>query len=85
MPGWHVASMGGYYAYVSFPSDYLHASSTQGLKRKRLGSEDIAKLLAKRCGVVVLPGSFFMPNVGDDEIWDRIIAGERLREDRWIR
>lgn len=77
--------MGGFYAYVSFPSDYLFASSTQGLKRKRLGSEDIAKMLARRCGVVVLPGSFFMPPVGDDEVWEGIVDGERLREDRWIR
>ena len=83
--GWTVASMGAYYAYVSFPSDYLHASSTMGLKRKRLGSEDIAKTLAKKFGVITLPGSFFMPNIGDDEVWDEIIDGDRMREDRWIR
>jgi len=77
--------MGAYYAYVSFPSDYLYASSTMGLKRKRLGSEDIAKTLAKKLGVITLPGSFFMPNIGDDEVWDEIIDGERMREDRWIR
>jgi hypothetical protein len=85
VPGWTVAASGGFYAYVSFPSDYLHASSALGLKRKRLGSEDIAKVLAKKCGVTVLPGAFFMPSTGDDEAWNEVVGGENLREDRWLR
>jgi aspartate/methionine/tyrosine aminotransferase len=85
VPGWKVISSGGYYAYVQFPHDYLFASSTIGLKRKRLGSEDVAKVLAQRCGVVILPGAFFMPNLRDDEAWDAVVDGEKLREDRWLR
>lgn len=85
MPGWEVASSGGYFAYVSFPSEYLHASSNLGLKRKKLGSEDIAKGLAVKVGVIVLPGSFSMPDVDDDELWEGVVGGQKLREDRWLR
>ena len=85
VPGWEVCTMGGYYAYVSFPDHYRSASSALGLKRRQLGSEDIAKLLALRCGIIVLPGAFFMPNINDDEAWDEVVDGEKLREDRWIR
>lgn len=70
---------------MSFPDHYLTASSVLGLKRKRLGSEDIAKVLALRCGVVTLPGSYFMPPLGDDEAWEKIEGGETMREDRWLR
>jgi aspartate/methionine/tyrosine aminotransferase len=51
--------MGGYYAYVQFPSAYTHAEvlRTNG----RVGSEEVAKYLATELGVVCLPGSFFMP------------------------
>ena len=83
--GWTVAAAGAYYAYVSYPEDYLHASSVLGLKRKRLGSEDVGKMLAERCGVITLPGAFFMPSIGDDESWDNVVDGDKLREDRWIR
>jgi aspartate/methionine/tyrosine aminotransferase len=85
IPGWKVISSGGFYAFVEFPRDYLHASSALGLKRKRLGSEDISKVLALRFGVVTLPGGFFMPSLTDDEAWDEIVDGEILREDKWIR
>ncbi|WRT65439.1 uncharacterized protein IL334_002382 [Kwoniella shivajii] len=85
--GWNVVSIGGYFAYVSFPSDYSFASSTVGLKRKKLGSEDIAKLMATKLGVVTLPGSFFMPNLKDDDIWENDVlkGGEELKDDKWLR
>nr|XP_018264389.1 arylformamidase [Kwoniella dejecticola CBS 10117]OBR86547.1 arylformamidase [Kwoniella dejecticola CBS 10117] len=85
--GWNVASIGGYFAYVSYPSDYSFASSTLGLKRKNLTSEDIAKILATKVGVVTLPGSFFMPPTSDDEAWENDVlkGGEILREDKWLR
>lgn len=85
VPGWKVESSGGYFAYVSFPSAFLKASSALGLKRKKLGSEDIAKALATRVGVVVLPGSFSMPDLEDDEIWEGVVGGQQLREDKWLR
>lgn len=83
IPGWKVASKGGYYAFVSFPEEYLSASSSIGLKRKRLGSEDVAKVLGLRCGVIVLPGGFFMPDL-EGEGWDEVKA-DKLKEDRWLR
>ncbi|WVQ83575.1 hypothetical protein IAT38_005716 [Cryptococcus sp. DSM 104549] len=85
IPGWSVISSGGYFAYVQFPSDYLFASSVLGLKRKKLGSEDVARVLATRCGVVTLPGSFFMPALSDDEAWDEVVGGDAVREDKWLR
>lgn len=78
-------STGGYFAYVQFPDHYLTASSALGLKRKRLGSEDVARVMAVQCGVISLPGSFFMPRVADDEAWDQVKGGETLRDDRWLR
>ncbi|WVW79746.1 hypothetical protein I302_101716 [Kwoniella bestiolae CBS 10118] len=85
--GWKVVSIGGYFAYVSFPRDYVHGSSNVGLKRKRLGSEDIASIMARRFGVVTLPGSFFMPDLNDGDVWERDVlrGGEGLREDIWLR
>lgn len=85
IPGWEVISSGGFFAYVQFPEDYIYASSILGLKRKKLGSEDVARVLALRCGVVTLPGSFFMPPLADDEQWDDILNGETLRQDKWLR
>ncbi|WVQ73868.1 hypothetical protein IAR50_003449 [Cryptococcus sp. DSM 104548] len=85
VPGWSVIASGGFFAYAQFPQEYIHASSVLGLKRKRLGSEDVARILATKCGVVTLPGSFFMPSVGDDEAWEEVVGGERVREDRWLR
>ncbi|WWD16754.1 hypothetical protein CI109_101186 [Kwoniella shandongensis] len=85
VPGWSVISTGGYFAYVQFPSDYQYASSVLGLKRKKLGSEDVAKVLATKVGVVTLPGSFFMPNLKDDEAWDEVVGGDEIKEDKWLR
>lgn len=85
VPGWKIESSGGYFAYVSFPSEYLSASSSLGLKRKRLGSEDVAKGLAVKAGVVVLPGNFSMPDLEDVEVWEGVVGGQKLREDRWLR
>jgi hypothetical protein len=56
-----------------------------GLKRKKLGSEDISRVLALRFGVVTLPGGFFMPGLENDEVWEGIVDGEVLREDKWRR
>ena len=80
VPGWSVISSGGYFAYVQFPDHYLTIN-----KGKRLGSEEVAKILAEKCGVVVLPGGFIMPDVGDDGVWRRVVGGEVLREDKWLR
>ncbi|ODO09314.1 hypothetical protein I350_02914 [Cryptococcus amylolentus CBS 6273] len=85
VPGWSVIASGGFFAYGQFPQEYIHASSVLGPKRKRLGSEDVARILATKCGVVTLPGSFFMPAVGDDEAWDEVVGGEVVRKDRWLR
>ncbi|WVR04061.1 hypothetical protein IAU60_001060 [Kwoniella sp. DSM 27419] len=87
VPGWCVDSIGGFFAYVSFPARFASASSVLGRKRKRLGSEDIAKVMAERIGLVTLPGSFFMPNLNDDQVWEQDVlkGGEALREDRWLR
>ncbi|WVQ94423.1 hypothetical protein IAU59_001502 [Kwoniella sp. CBS 9459] len=87
IPGWNVPSTGGYFAYVSFPSDYQYASSVLGLKRKKLGSEDVAKFLAEKVGVVTLPGSFFMPDLKDQDVWEEDVlpGGEVLKEDKWLR
>ena len=67
VPGWTIAAGGAYFAYVSFPADYIHASSALGLKRRRLGSMEIAKELAERFGVVCLPGRFFEPDLEEVE------------------
>lgn len=73
-------SIGGFFAYVSFPEEYILASACIGLKRKRLGSEDVGKVLAERFGVVTLPGGFFMPDL---ETLGSL--GEGLKQDRWLR
>ena len=83
-PGWEVISQGGFYAYVAFPEEYKTASSALGLKRKRLGSEDIGRVMALRCGVLTIPGAFFSP--AGEEL--EALAGEgadTLKEDRWLR
>jgi len=76
--------MGGYYAYVQFPSAYTKSEvlRTNG----RVGSEEVAKYLATELGVVCLPGSFFMPPL-EDEVWGDIeeAGGGELKEDRWLR
>jgi hypothetical protein len=79
-----VISSGGFFAYVEFPPAYANASSAIGLKRKQLGSEDVARVMGERLGVATLPGSFFMPDIESD-VWDEIVDGEVLRQDRWLR
>ncbi|EIW69117.1 hypothetical protein TREMEDRAFT_68977 [Tremella mesenterica DSM 1558] len=74
--GWKVMSHGGFFAYVEFPS-YLPRRDTQG----KIGSEIVSRLLAEECGVVTLPGSFFMPSL--DERWEE--GAELLKGDKWIR
>lgn len=76
--------MGGYYAYVQFPSGYTNAEVSK--KDGVVGSEDVARYLATELGVVCLPGSFFMPDFGD-EVWDDIedAGGGELKTDRWLR
>ncbi|PWN45299.1 PLP-dependent transferase [Ceraceosorus guamensis] len=58
--GWKVECTGAYYAYVSHPW-------------ARVSSETVAKELAQRVGVVVLPGAFFTP------AQSRESAAQRLR------
>lgn len=75
--------MGGYYAYVEFPSAY---ANSQALGDGSVGSEEVAKYLATELGVICLPGSFFMPDF-NDEIWKEIedAGGGELKADRWLR
>ena len=77
--------MGGYYAYVEFPSDYTKRAETLGAGG-RVGSEDVARYLAQELGVVCLPGSFFMPEF-EDSVWEEIgdAGGGELNADRWLR
>ncbi|KAL1410195.1 hypothetical protein Q8F55_004200 [Vanrija albida] len=85
VPGWHVASSGGYFAYVRFPEAYGARAAELGLAQgERVGSEAVARVLGERCGVVTLPGAFFMPAL-DDPVWARIPDAEALRADQWIR
>ena len=76
--------MGGYYAYVQFPSGYTKSEVLRA--NGRVGSEEVAKYLATELGVVCLPGSFFMPPL-EDKVWGDIeqAGGGELREDRWLR
>jgi aspartate/methionine/tyrosine aminotransferase len=76
--------MGGYYAYVQFPSAYTASEVLR--TSNRVGSEEVAKYLATELGVVCLPGSFFMPPL-EDKVWGEIeeAGGGVLREDRWLR
>jgi aspartate/methionine/tyrosine aminotransferase len=88
LPGWQVASMGGFYAYVEFPSAYITQASLDSTGQKgKIGSEDVARYLAEELGVVCLPGSFFMPDLKDEKVWTEIEAagGGELRSDRWLR
>lgn len=73
MPGWKVISIGGFFAYVEFPP-YV--------KEGKMGSEAVARYLAERCGVISLPGSFFMPSKEQMAESEGI---EVLREDKWLR
>lgn len=82
--GWRVLSSGGFYAYVEFPEAYTRAQSALGLAPDaKVGSEDVGRALALQCGVLTLPGCFFMPPLEGTE-WKEIEA-EQMRSDRWIR
>lgn len=70
VPGWKVLSSGGFYAYVQFPYD--------------VGSESVGETLATQCGVLTLPGCFFMPPL-DDPVWNDIPHAESIKQDKWIR
>ncbi|KAK0560883.1 hypothetical protein OC844_003503 [Tilletia horrida] len=71
--GWELESMGAYYAFVKTP--FQDASG-----------EEVARALAGLVGVIVLPGSFFMPEGSTDPSAHRIrisvanVSAERLKE-----
>jgi len=71
--GWRVLSSGGFYAYVQFPDAYGD-----------IGSEEVGNKLATQCGVLTLPGCFFMPPLDSPE-WASIKGAEVIHADRWIR
>lgn len=48
-------------------------------------SEEVGEVLAKRFGVVTLPGSFFMPERESPEWRSLEVQGSPLVGDRWIR
>ncbi|GHJ87058.1 hypothetical protein NliqN6_3460 [Naganishia liquefaciens] len=91
--GWRVISRGGFYAYVQHPylagpsstsnnaADPAHAPEP-GLP---VPSERVAELLATRCGILTLPGAFFMPLRIAPEWRALADAGSALVEDKWIR
>jgi hypothetical protein len=68
----------------STPKD---AKSEKQAKGRRVGSEDVCRELALRCGVVSLAGSFFMPSLEDEEVWAEVerVGGGVLKEDMWLR
>lgn len=68
--GWKVECQGGFFAYVRHPF-------------VGKGSEVIGENLARQCGVVTLPGAFFMPDNGSNEM--EALKESPLAEDRWIR
>ncbi len=90
VPGWRVLSSGGFYAYVEFPEAYTSdagrkaLASALGVEVECVGSGEVGQALATRCGVLTLPGCFFMPEL-DDPIWASVQGGDAMRQDRWIR
>jgi aspartate/methionine/tyrosine aminotransferase len=74
VPGWSVSSYGGYFSYVKFPDSYGQATS-----------EEVAERLAKECGVLTLPGIWFMPAKGSKEWKGMDTRGSEIVQDRWIR
>lgn len=92
VPGWRVLSSGGFFAYVEFPAEYTSPAGRRALaaalgvpeKGLRVGSGEVGQVLAMRCGVLTLPGCFFMPEL-DDPVWHDVRGGDAMREDRWIR
>lgn len=67
-----MAASGAFYAYVRHPYEGV-------------SSEEVSRKLAVECGVVTLPGSFFMPEArtGGEKALEE--QGSALLEDRWIR
>ena len=52
LPGWRVKGCGAYFAWVEHPFD--------------MASPDLARELVRKAGVLLLPGTMFMPE-GDPE------------------
>ncbi|KAJ9097387.1 hypothetical protein QFC20_006211 [Naganishia adeliensis] len=75
--GWSVSAQGGFFSYVRHP--YIQDGKAP------VPSERVSEVLAKRCGVVTLPGSFFMPERGSSEWRSLEEQASPLVEDRWIR
>jgi aspartate/methionine/tyrosine aminotransferase len=71
-----VSAQGGFFSYVRHP--YVQDG-------RAVPSEMVSEVLAKRCGVVTLPGSFFMPERGSPEWRALEEQASPLVEDRWIR
>lgn len=88
--GWRVLSSGGFYAYVEFPAAYVSEAGRRAVEAalgrtvERVGSGDVGEVLATKCGVLTLPGCFFMPD-REDPVWAGVPGGDAMREDRWIR
>lgn len=82
VPGWRVASSGGFFAYVKYPDEYNTRPERLGVGK--VGSSDVGKALAMQCGVLTLPGYFFMPDTTKSVPWSNL-EGDAVHEDRWIR
>lgn len=72
VPGWQVASHGGFYSYVKHPYESVP-------------SAEVSRKLGEEFGVITLPGSFFMPEDGTPEQAKLIQEKSPLTSDRWIR
>lgn len=68
--GWIVECSGGFFAYVKHPFE----GKT---------SLEVSEALARDCGVITLPGAFFMPEFGSPE--RSALERSSLLGDRWIR
>ncbi|KAJ9093764.1 hypothetical protein QFC19_008203 [Naganishia cerealis] len=85
VPGWKVEAQGGFFSYVRHPFVRSTGLAAGAKEREWMPSEHVSKVLAERCGVLTLPGAFFMP-ARDDPTWDALSkAGSVLVDDRWIR
>lgn len=94
--GWRVISHGGFYAYVQHPylvgSERTNDNNDDGEEDALVAapgtpvpSERVAKLLATRCGILTLPGAFFMPLRTSSEWRALEESGSALVQDKWIR
>ncbi|KAJ9112526.1 hypothetical protein QFC22_006283 [Naganishia vaughanmartiniae] len=85
VPGWRVEAQGGFFSYVRHPFRATAENDQEEGDGGWIPSEQISKILAERCGVLTLPGAFFMPT-RDDPLWTTLTeAGSVLVHDRWIR